>query len=86
MKAKFPKLCSTLKERKFFLQVSTKLPEFGMFKVESSSKCLKVMKMKFFLACLTMKETLLSQDQKIIPAKFGGMRKSSQKIDFVNIV
>lgn len=79
MKVKFRKLFSIHKETKYYLQDSIKQQGFGMLKQAANCKFQKVTRMKSFLACLTMKVTLLLQAQKITLAKFGEILKSIRK-------
>jgi len=60
---------------KYYLLVLIKQLDFGMHKLVSNYKCCKDIKIKFSLVCLTMREILLLQDQKIIHVKFGEIQK-----------
>jgi hypothetical protein len=75
MKARFPKLYSTLKEPKYCRLDSTKPLESGMLKHSNAYKFCKATRIKFSLVNSIMKEIRLLQALKIIPVKCGETRK-----------
>ena len=83
-RAKYRRLSSIPKEQRSCQLVSIILPDCGMQKMENSCKCLKVTRTKSFLANSTMKETLLSLDQRITHVKFGEIRRLSLSLDLKN--
>lgn len=75
MKEKFQKLFSILKEQKYCQQVLIKQLVYGMYKQERICKYYKVIKTRYFPACLTIKVTQLLLVQKIILVKYGETHK-----------
>lgn len=74
-KVKFQKRFLILKEQKYCRQDLIKQLVYGMYKQEKIYKYYKVIKIRYFHACLTMKETQLLLVQKIILVKYGETRK-----------
>jgi len=64
---------STHKATRLSLLVAIRHAVYGLLTQATRSRCLRAMKMKYSVALLTMRETLLSQVQKIILAESGRM-------------
>lgn len=78
IKVRYQKPFSTLKERRFFQQVSIILLVFGMLRLIKCFRYYKAMKMKYSLASSTTKEIPSSLDPKITPVKYGEMYNHSK--------
>ena len=79
MKARFLRRCLILKARRYSQPVLIILLSYGMWRVERCCKPWRDMKMRSFLANLTMKGIQLLQDQRIIRARYGEMRRLTER-------